>query len=538
MKDFVQLYRNLDQTTSTNAKVAALIGYFQEASPEDKLWCIALLLDKRPPRPLPTTRLKELASEVSGLPYWLVDESHHIVGDLSETIALITDQSFGLPEKSLSALMTEISHLKSKPQEEKEAYVLNHWNGLNREERYLFNKLIGGGFRMGVSSQLVIRALAQSVQRSTEEVAHKLMGDWSPLNTTLETLFSDHAQAHLIRPYPFYLAYPLEEEPENLGNVEDWIVERKWDGIRGQIVVRNGILSIWSRGEELVTDKFPEFHFLENSNLDFVIDGEIVCFNGKDVLPFALLQTRIGRKKVSTSILQSAPVGFIAYDLLESEGKDLRAFPLSERRKLLEDFIKNLGFERIVFSEEVKANDWSELKEIRSRSRSMSCEGLMLKRRNSEYKVGRKRGDWWKWKMDAMTIDAVMIYAMRGHGRRSNLYTDFTFAVWEGEQLIPFTKAYSGLTDEEMKQVDDFVKRNTLDKFGPVRSVKPELVFEIAFEGIQRSSRHKSGIALRFPRIHRWRQDKPAKEANTKEDLYNLLDYIQHENSGSNGQMD
>jgi DNA ligase-1 len=312
----------------------------------------------------------------------------------------------------------------------------------------------------------------------------------------------------------------------DLGSLEDWVIEKKWDGIRGQIIKRNGEVFIWSRGEELMTEKIPELHFLKNVEKDFVIDGEIICHDGKEVMPFANLQTRIGRKNLTKKALETSPIAFITYDLLELNGADLRETSLEKRRLELSLLTSEINSEKLILSEEINANSWSEIIEIRSTSRQLKCEGLMLKRRSSAYKVGRKKGDWWKWKLDAMTIDAVMIYAMKGHGRRANLYTDFTFAIWHEGNLLPFTKAYSGLTDAEMKEVDAFVKKNTIDKFGPVRSVIPTLVFEIAFEGIQLSSRHKSGIALRFPRIHRWRKDKLANEANTKEDLLALLNQI------------
>jgi len=351
------------------------------------------------------------------------------------------------------------------------------------------------------------------------------MGNWEPSSTTFDDLiYSKDSAADLSKPYPFYLAYQLEGEPQELGSTEDWFAERKWDGIRGQLIVRGGELFVWSRGEELVTDRFPEFEPLKEILPDgTVLDGEIIPIKDGHPLPFGLMQKRIGRKTVSKKILEEVPIHLIAYDLLEHNGKDLRQEPMHNRRELLEDLLSQRKFEKLLLSELVDFKAWQDLAEVREHSREHFCEGLMLKRKDSAYQVGRKKGDWWKWKVDPLVIDAVMIYAQKGHGRRANLYTDFTFAVWNGEQLVPFTKAYSGLTDAEMRQVDSFVKKNTIDRFGPVRSVTPELVFEIAFEGINESTRHKSGVALRFPRISRWRKDKPKEEANTLEDLKGLL---------------
>lgn len=378
---------------------------------------------------------------------------------------------------------------------------------------------------MGVSQKLMTRALSKYTGKDENVLAHKLMGNWSPDNTTFnELLLSDKDGEDNSKPYPFYLAYALEDDITALGSPKDWIAERKWDGIRGQIIVRNGEIFVWSRGEELVTDKYPEYHCLkEELAHGTVVDGEILPFKDGLVQSFSGLQTRIGRKNLTKKILENTPVIFRAYDLLEDGGLDLRSTAFEERRKRLVEVIRYANNTSLQLSEEVIFKNWDELIEQRELSRQYRSEGLMLKKRTSEYRSGRKKGDWWKWKIEPLTIDAVMIYAMRGHGRRANLYTDYTFAVWDGDQLVPFTKAYSGLTDAEIREVDRFVKKNTIDRFGPVRSVTPELVFEIAFEGINKSTRHKSGIALRFPRIKRWRKDKPKEEANTIKDLLSLL---------------
>lgn len=523
MKSFVDLFIGLDQTTKTNEKIDLLVQFLERSSDEDKMWCIALLSDKRPPRPLNTTILKEMAAELALLPYWMIDESHHIVGDLAETIALLVPQTSNTIEKSLSSWMNDIAVLKEKTEEERKDFIKDAWSGLNKNEKFVFNKWIGGGFRMGVSRQLVARAISIYSGISQDNVLQRLMDGWDPRKTNFSDWMSPaNNHSNEASPIPFYLAHPLEKI-EDLGDAQNWIFEWKWDGIRGQIIYRNQKTFIWSRGEDLMSDRFPELNIPSEIGSSFVIDGEIVVHDGERPLPFSLLQTRIARKKISSKFLNDAPIKFIAYDLLELNGQDIRHLTTLERKDLLHNLIAELNHASFLESEMFLFNTWEEAIDLRRESRENFAEGLMVKLKEGDYKVGRKRGQWWKWKLEALTIDAVMIYAMRGHGRRANLFTDFTFAVKDGEQLVPFTKAYSGLTDDEMKEVDAFVKKNTIEKFGPVRSVAPKLVFEIAFEGIQKSSRHKSGIALRFPRIHRWRKDKSPDEANSMEDLLALL---------------
>lgn len=526
MKHFAELFTALDQTTKTTVRLEALQHYFEQADPEDAIWCIALLTHRRPKRPVKTTLLHEWAAEAAGLPLWLFEETYHVVGDLAETIALILPKGEASENRSLNTWMRELIEIGKAGEAEKKRYIIDAWMQLGVRERFVFNKLITGGFRIGVSARSLTKALAAHTGQDVNVVAHRLMGNWDPLETTFESLIErEDPDADASKPYPFYLAYPLEDDPTVLGEPSDWIIEDKWDGIRGQVIRRNGELFVWSRGEELVTDKYPEYETFLNSIPDgTVIDGEILCHDGTQPLPFGTLQKRIGRKTVGKKLLKEAPVKLMAYDLLEWQGEDIRTRPQHERRALLEQLLSQSDDPHLLISPLVAFDSWDKLAAFREKSRERFSEGLMLKRRDAAYQVGRKRGDWWKWKIDPLTIDAVMIYAMRGHGRRANLYTDYTFAVWHGEDLVPFTKAYSGLTDAEFKKVDAFVKKNTTERFGPVRSVKAELVFEIAFEGIRESSRHKSGVALRFPRMSRWRQDKPPEEANTLDDLKAMLD--------------
>jgi DNA ligase 1 len=525
MKFFTKLFTELDQTTKTLGKIKSLIDYFEKADDQDKLWAIALLSHRRPKRTVNASYLAQWANELSGLPEWLFYESYTVVGDLAETITLVLPSEHEQSNFTLTYWIDFIKSLEQLDIPQKRKKIVWAWSQLNETERFVFNKLLTGEFRVGVSQQLMVKALSKYAGVQESVTAHRLMGNWSPAFNTFQDLIYESDEVDFSKPYPFYLAYALEEDVTTLGDPQEWIAERKWDGIRGQVIVRNGELFVWSRGEELVTDKYPEYQvmlsLLPNGT---VLDGEILPFKNDLPMSFNYLQTRIGRKNLSPKLLKDVPVSFVTYDVLEWKGEDIRNWRFEDRRRLLEE-ICNTNSTVLRLSPRVDFHSWEQLTEERKRSRDFLSEGIMLKRKESIYRNGRRRGDWWKWKIDPFTIDAVMIYAMRGHGRRANLYTDYTFAVWDGDQLVPFTKAYSGLTDEEIKEVDRWVKQNTSERFGPVRAVKPELVFEIAFEGINRSSRHKSGIALRFPRMARWRKDKIAREANALSDLNALLKF-------------
>ncbi len=556
MQRFAELFIRVDQSNKTNEKLDALTDYFRDAPEEDRLWAVAILSHRRPKRTVNTTLLRRWAAERSGIPDWLFEDTYHIVGDLAETIALALPPPAGQQEESLKYWIDYIRALENLEEADKKQAVLQAWDRLESSQRFIFNKFITGNWRVGVSDKLVVKALSRLTALKENIIAHRLTGNWSPDTTTFRQLVLDESpDDDLSKPYPFYLAYPLEENAGSLGTPGEWLAEYKWDGIRGQVIRRGGQLFVWSRGEELVTDKYPEYEIFDTLLPDGVaLDGEIIAWRDDKPLPFAALQTRIGRKTVSKKQLHEAPVVFIAYDLLESKGEDIRHLPFLARRRLLENLIaeSEQRFSEILASSHpphlplnealqedwatasrkkfplllspvVEFETWEELAMQRETATERNAEGLMLKRRESEYRVGRKRGDWWKWKVEPRVIDAVMIYAQQGHGRRANLYTDYTFAVWHDGMLVPFTKAYSGLTDEEIRRVDAWIRKNTLERFGPVRSVKPELVFEIAFEGIQASSRHKSGVALRFPRIARWRTDKKAEEANTLAELKEFL---------------
>lgn len=543
MKAFAELYANLDATTSSNAKLAALQAYFRDAAPEDAAWAVYFLSGGRPRQLVPTRLLRDMATEASGIEPWLFEESYQSVGDLAETISLLLPESTYTSEDGLAVWLEEkLLPLRGLPPLELAERLPALWAQLDQPSLMVCIKLITGSFRVGVSKLLVTRALAAMADLDSKRVAQRLVGytDLSNRPTPqgyLKLIAAESPDEHAQRggqPYPFFLAHglaqPVEQFNDLLGSPADWQVEWKWDGIRAQLVKRDGRLWIWSRGEELVTERFPELHSLVSGLPDgTVIDGEIVVWKDA-VQPFALLQQRIGRKTLSKKVLEDAPVAVLAYDLLELQGDDWRNHTQAERRTQLEQVIDQCNQPVLLASPLLTGATWEELAEQREASRSLGVEGMMLKARDGLYGVGRTKdmGVWWKWKVDPFSVDAVLIYAQRGHGRRASLYSDYTFAVWDGppgseRTLVPFAKAYSGLTDEEMRKVDAIVRKTTVEKFGPVSSVTPSMVFELGFEGIALSKRHKSGIAVRFPRMLRWRQDKTVEDADNLATLQDLL---------------
>jgi DNA ligase-1 len=527
VKDFAALFAELDETTRTGEKVDAMACYFSHADPADAAWAVHFLSGNRPKRLVPVRRLATWAMEAAEVPPWLFEECYHAVGDLAEAISLLLPPPSHPVDLPLHRWVEErVLGLAGLDEAAQRAEVMRSWSELRGGERFVWNKLVTGGFRVGVSQSLVVRALSRASGLDEATVAHRLMGSWEPRPEVFQRLVSaDASDADVSRPYPFFLAYALETEPEALGEPAEWQAEWKWDGIRAQLIRRAGQTFIWSRGEELVTERFPE---LEQAAAllppGTVLDGEIMPWMDGRALPFAQLQRRIGRKKLGPKILAEVPVVLVTYDLLELGGDDLRALPLAERRARLEALLgSSPAANRFLLSPVTRPATWDEVHAAYARSREMCAEGLMLKRLDAPYGVGRRKGPWWKWKVAPYTADAVLVYAQAGHGRRASLYTDYTFAVWRGDELVPFAKAYSGLTDAEIRKVDTWIRRNTTEKFGPVRAVRPELVFELAFEGIQPSPRHRSGLAVRFPRIVRQRTDKPAAEADTVETLLSLL---------------
>ena len=525
MQIFAELIHRLDQSNKTGDKLEALDWFLKNASATDSVWVIAIFSHRRPKRQVSTKQLRTWCQEKAGIPDWLFEESYQAVGDLAETIALLLPTTTGTHSQSLTEWIKWLQDLGKDLEEVKKMKILAAWDQFTSLERFVFNKLITGGFRIGVSQNLLIQALASHSGLSHAQVAHRLMGNWNPEKVRLEELLhSNDLGEDLSKPFPFFLAHPIEASFQDHFSISEWLAEWKWDGIRGQLIRRGQQSFIWSRGEELVNDKFPEIlEFLDLIPDGTVLDGEILAFRNGIPLPFSILQTRITRKTLSKKIFLEAPVSFIAFDLLEWEGKDLRNEPLTQRKALLEELFNSINHSKFNLSETLVFSSWEELTFLRANARDLQTEGIMLKKKNSTYETGRKRGAWWKWKLDPLHIDGVLIYAQKGHGRRADLFTDYTFGLWDGEVLVSFAKAYSGLTDAEIREVDAYVKKNTKEKFGPVRTVTPGLVFEIAFEGIQASPRHKSGVALRFPRIARWRKDKTIDQANKLADLKAFL---------------
>jgi DNA ligase 1 len=531
VKRFAALFDELDRTTSTGGKVDALARYFAEAPPADAAWAVHFLTGRRPRRLASSGSLRAWAAEAAGVESWLFEECYHAVGDLAETITLLLPERAEGERLPLHRWVEErLLPLLQEGEPARRAGIEAAWAELSGTGLFVWNKLITGGFRVGVSQKLVVRGLARVSEVDEATIAHRLMGSWDPSPEFFRSLFAaDTRDADLSRPYPFFLAHPLEGDPAALGSVAEWQIEWKWDGIRAQLIRRGGQTFLWSRGEELITERFPELAEAASLLADgTVLDAEILPWRDGLPLPFGQLQRRIGRTKLGPKILREVPVVLVCYDLLEAEGRDLRQHPLAERRARLATLLPTAsGAARFRLSPVLEATSWEEVGEAWRGARNRRAEGLMLKRRDSTYGVGRRRGGWWKWKVEPFTVDAVLVYAQRGSGRRASLFTDYTFAVRdETGELVPFAKAYSGLTDAEIREVDAFVRRNTREKFGPVRTVKPELVFELAFEGIQESTRHRSGVAVRFPRILRWRRDKTAADADSLASIRRLLEEV------------
>ncbi|HEX2604377.1 MAG TPA: ATP-dependent DNA ligase [Oxalicibacterium sp.] len=538
MRDFARLYADLDETTATNRKLDALKHYFARTPPQHAAWAVYFLAGGKLRQTVPTKLLVQYAIEYAGIDHWLFDESYDAVGDMAETIAHILPPPKNESDIGLNEWMTErIAPLRGAQPEAIRAALFDWWDQTDWRERFLLLKLIGGGFRVGVSKLLVTRALSEVAQVDAKLIAQRLVG-WTDgrVHPTAERYLQliaplthdEHAQRGG-QPYPFFLAHQLNADPHTLGSVTDWLVEWKYDGIRAQLVRRDGQSWLWSRGEDLITERFPEISSVplpEGS----VLDGEILIWRNELPAPFADLQKRIGRKTLSSKMLNELPAVLVAYDLLEHEGTDIRSMPQAARRALLENIVAQAAHPALKLSPLIEADDWQKMAELRATSRSRVVEGMMLKHINAHYGVGRTKdvGVWWKWKIDPYAVDAVMIYAQPGHGRRASLYTDYTFAVWDTNEdgtrtLVPFAKAYSGLTDAEIAKVDAVIRKTTVEKFGPVRSLKPTMVFEIGFEGIAKSTRHKAGVAVRFPRILRIRDDKAVEDADTLDILKDML---------------
>ncbi len=563
MKRFAALFAAIDHTTSTNAKVEAMAAYFSSAPAADTAWAVYFLIGRRLKRLVPGRSIGQWALSATGLSEWLLGECYAVVGDGAETATLILDQ---LPAQAAAPLSLaqwvegRIQPLRNIDPDEQQRRVIAWVRELDRWERFTLLKMLTGELRLGVSQTLVVRALGQAAALPPAIMAARLMGDWVPTAAWYEGLTAAGVtDADRSRPLPFFLASPIEGSPVDagalqtlLGDRADWQVEWKWDGIRAQLVKRGGVTHLWSRGEELITTRFPEIvDAAQAVAVDIVLDGEVLAYRNGRPLPFSALQRRIGREQDISRAVRNVPVVFMAYDILERDGVDVRHHPLAQRRALLESVVNaserapretprrgelmlpfddepphavQSGQRTLQLSAVVDVDGWEALAQLRETSRHLGVEGLMIKRRSSAYGVGRKRGDWWKWKIDPYTIDAVLIYAQPGSGKRASLLTDYTFGLWHHGELVPVAKAYSGLTNDEIAELDRWIRRHTVERFGPVRHVEPVHVFELGFEAIARSTRHRSGVAVRFPRMLRWRKDKPAGEADTLEALTAFID--------------
>jgi DNA ligase 1 len=542
---FARLFARIDRTTSTNAKVEAMAEYFLSAPGADAAWAVFFLTGRRLKRLIPGASIRDWTLAATGFEPWMIEECYAVVGDGAETAALMMDVARTFPglsdvrlngvegrsatdassiELNLARWVEErILPLKQLDPITQQTRVTEWLLALDRWQRFILLKLLSGELRLGVSQTLVVRSLAQAAGLPATTIAARLMGDWQPTADWFAALVAHGATAgDRSRPYPFYLASPLEDDVTTLGDASSWFIEWKWDGIRAQLIKRGGAVHLWSRGEELITHRFPEIAAAASRLPDgTVLDGEVLAFRDERPLPFSALQQRIGRQKLVAQMVRTVPVVFMAYDILERQARDMRVEPLSTRRLALEQLLADSSILRL--SRRVVASSWDALAELRAESRMRGVEGFMLKRLDSPYGVGRKRGDWWKWKIDPYTVDAVLIYAQPGSGKRASLLTDYTFGVWDEGQLVPVAKAYSGLSNEEIAELDRWIRRHTRERFGPVRHVEPVHVFELGFEAIAPSSRHKSGVAVRFPRMLRWRKDKPAPEADTLETLKSLI---------------
>jgi len=535
MKRFTQLFQQVDATTSTNEKVKALQQYFREEEPANAVWALYLLLSKTRRRLITSRVLRDVFLQISDIPEWLFEDCYAQVGDTAEAISLLLrDTPFEAQTASPIPLHvwmeTIIPTVKTMASDEAlRDLIVSWWSSLAEFEVFILNKVLTGAFRVGVSEKLVIKALAAEFNLSEAVLAHRLMGDFPPTVEFYDALIAAESETDGTRiptgPYPFFLASSFEDARLQDAELSSWQAEWKWDGIRAQIIRRPDQFAIWSRGEDLITHQFPEFVApFQQLPEGVVLDGEILCWDGDRPQNFSYLQKRLGRKRVTQKVIDENPAHFIAYDLLEYDGQDLRSHSLRDRRTRLMELLVNADPTWLSLSQAMPFQSLEELKQLRDRAREQGAEGLIVKAIDSPYLVGRKRGYWWKYKLEPMTLDAVLIYAQAGTGKRANLFTDYRFALWNGDALTPFAKAYSGLDNKEIDELDKWIRRHTVEKFGPVRSVEPTHVFEIGFEGIAESKRHKSGISVRFPRILRWRKDKPVKEADTIQAAFALLE--------------
>ncbi len=540
LNKFSKLFEELDSNNSINKKVKSLTKYFKYNSKLNNIWTIYLLIGKRNKRFISGKSLRQYYADIYKMPLWLIETCYTKVGDSAEVISLLLQDK--LLEKdikediSLDELINKIlPNLSKLDENQKKSRIKLLWEKTTKDNQLIFNKILTGTFRIGVSKGLVTKAISNMTGIDESIILHRLMGDFEPIEETYIFLINQKLEQRELayKPYPFQLANTFDERIKETSSINQYQFELKWDGIRSQIIKRKNNISIWTRGEELVNKTFPELiKLISDFKNDFVVDGEILIWDENKNIPkdFSLLQKRLGRKSPSIKIQKDLPIVFMAYDILEINGNDIRNKVLSERRNILEEkFLNSVSEDQTIPSKKIKItkllqmNNWEDVEESKNSARNINTEGLVIKNKNSKYLPGRKKGNWWKYKIDPMQLDGVLIYARPGSGKRADLYTDYSFAIWENNKLVKFANAYSGLNNEEIKELDKWIRKNTLERYGPVRSVKPELVFEISFDNIQISKRHKSGIALRFPRITKWRKDKKIMDADNLENAMRMI---------------
>ena len=516
MRAFADLLERLAFTPSRNAKLQLLQHYLERTPDPDRGYAFAAL----------TGDLK-LRTVTPGLLRGLVEErfdpdlfrlSYDFVGDLAETIALIWD---GEAQGELS-VAAAVHLLETTGKAGLPAAIAGVLDRLGPSERLAVLKLATGNLRIGLSARLARTALAQMGGPELHEIEEL----WHGLTPPFTELFAwigggARPESAALAPFrPVMLSTPTDLDELRALDPADHVAEWKWDGIRVQAVSDGGVRRLYSRTGEDISGAFPDV--IAAMNYEGALDGELVVRREGAVASFNDLQQRLNRKTVSKPMLSSHPAGLRVYDALIWQGEDLRGLPLMERRAVLES--ADFGSEMVDLSPLLTFATWDDLAALRADPPDPVIEGVMIKRRDSVYVGGRPRGPWFKWKRDPRVVDAVLMYAQRGHGKRSGFYSDFTFGLWDGEALVPVGKAYFGFTDEELRELDRFVRNNTVERFGPVRAVAPKLVVEVAFEGVNRSTRHKSGVAMRFPRISLIRWDKPAAEADRLETLEAMID--------------
>ncbi|KFE35319.1 cisplatin damage response ATP-dependent DNA ligase [Thioclava atlantica] len=519
MRDFARLLERLAFTPGRNAKLDALADYLRHAPDPERGYALAALtgeldLGRAQPAVLRAMVGERVDPELFAL-------SYDYVGDLAETIALIWP---GDGEPGALDLPHVVETLQDTPKIRTGPVIADWLDRLAPSERYALLKLATGGLRVGVSARLARMALARLGGPSLEEIEEIWHGLAPPYRALFDWIEGGEKpeRAGLAPFRPVMLSTPIDREGLDALDPAEFAAEWKWDGIRVQAVAEGGERRLYSRTGEDISGAFPDI--VAHMGFEGALDGELLVRRGDQVAPFGDLQKRLGRKSPGKALLASHPAALRLYDVLLWEDEDLRALPFDTRRERLEAAVADLNPERFDVSEVLPFGAWDDLAALRAAPPQVVIEGVMLKRRDTPYMAGRPKGPWFKWKRDPRLIDAVVLYAQRGHGKRSGFYSDFTFGVWEDEALVPVGKAYSGFTDEELRRLDRFVRNHTVDRFGPVRALSPALVVEVAFEGLNRSTRHKSGVAMRFPRISRIRWDKPAAEADRIETLREMLD--------------